>query len=218
MSVAEENFKGLSKSEVLSSRKLHGMNEFARDAKPSFFKTALKIFLEPVFLLLIGASLIYFLLGEARDGSVMLVFVVFMSGINLYQEWRTDKTLEALKSLSSPKVTVIRDGAESLVLSEELVPGDIMLLSEGERISADGEILFSDGFGVDESSLTGESDIVWKSCTDSSSRHWKENCCYCGTNAVTGRAVVKSEHYRFGYRVRANRQRCGGSSRQADAA
>ena len=71
------------------------------------------------------------------------------------------------------------------------MPGDIMLLSEGERISADGEILFSDGFGVDESSLTGESDIVWKSCTDSSSRHWKENCCYCGTNAVTGRAVVR---------------------------
>ena len=191
MSAAGESFKGLSESEVLSSRRLHGRNEFARDAKPSFFKTALKIFLEPVFLLLIGASLIYFLLGEARDGSVMLVFVVFMSGINLYQEWRTDRTLEALKSLSSPKVTVIRDGAESLVLSEELVPGDIMLLSEGERISADGEILFSDGFGVDESSLTGESDIVWKSCTDSSSRHWKENCCYCGTNAVTGRAVVR---------------------------
>lgn len=102
----------------------------------------MKFFSEPVFLLLIGASLIYFALGEPRDGAVMLVFVAFMGSINLYQEWRTDKTLEALRNLSSPKVSVIREGEKEIIPSEELVPGDIMLLSEGEKISADGEILF----------------------------------------------------------------------------
>jgi Ca2+-transporting ATPase len=187
------NYKGLSNEEVLESRKIHGRNEIAQEEKVSLFKSALKFFSEPVFLLLIGASLIYFALGEPRDGAVMLVFVAFMGSINLYQEWRTDKTLEALRNLSSPKVSVIREGEKEIIPSEELVPGDIMLLSEGEKISADGEILFSDGFGVDESTLTGESDIVWKLAAPSflAERHWRLDHCYSGTNAITGRAIVR---------------------------
>jgi Ca2+-transporting ATPase len=123
----------------------------------------------------------------------MLVFVTFMAGINLYQEWKTDKTLEALRNLSSPKVRVIRDGKETVVASDDLVPGDIMLLAEGERIPADGEILFADGFGVDESALTGEPDIVWKTAAHEpdDGSYWKQNHCYTGTNVIAGRAVVR---------------------------
>ena len=189
----KNNYKGLSNEEVLESRKIHGRNEIAQEEKTSLLKIALKFFSEPVFLLLIGASLIYFALGEPRDGAIMLVFVVFMGSINLYQEWRTDRTLEALRNLSSPKVSVIREGEKEIIPSEELVPGDIMLLSEGEKISADGEILFSDGFGVDESTLTGESDIVWKLSAPSflAERHWRLDHCYSGTNAVAGRAIIQ---------------------------
>ena len=189
----ENNYKGLSVKEVLESRRIYGRNEINQEEKTSLLKNALRFFSEPVFLLLIGASLIYFALGEPRDGAVMLVFVAFMGSINLYQEWRTDRTLEALRNLSSPKVTVVRDGEKDIIPSEELVPGDIMLLSEGEKISTDGEILFSDGFGVDESTLTGESDIVWKLASPSflAERHWRLDHCYAGTNVITGRSVVR---------------------------
>ena len=189
---AGEDFIGLTSEEVREAREKFGQNEFASEKECGIFSTAFKILKEPVFLLLIGASLIYFVLGEARDGTIMLVFVFFMGGISLYQEWRTDKTLAALRSLSSPKVKVIRDGAEVSIESEELVPGDVMLLSEGERISADGDVLFSDGLGVDESALTGESDIVWKtSSAPSEAAHWRTDRCYCGTGVVAGRAVLR---------------------------
>ena len=188
-----KHYEGLTSEEVIERRQKHGRNQLEQAEKASLLKTVLKFFSEPVFLLLIGASLIYFALGEPRDGIIMLTFVAFMTGINLYQEWRTDKTLEALRSLSSPKVKVIRDGRESTIASDELVPGDIMLLAEGERIPADGEILFSDGFGVDESALTGESDIVWKVSAPSTETgsYWKSDHCYMGTNVIAGRAVVQ---------------------------
>lgn len=192
MLIGEIIYKGLNSVEVLESRLKNGKNQLEQEKKASLLKTALKFLSEPVFLLLIVASLIYFVLGEPRDGAIMLVFVAFMAGINLYQEWRTDKTLEALRSLSSPKVRVIRDSEEYTIASEELVPGDIMLLSEGERISADAKILFSDGFGVDESTLTGEPDIIWKvsESVSETERYWKSDICYAGTNVIAGRAVV----------------------------
>ncbi|MDO5563099.1 MAG: HAD-IC family P-type ATPase, partial [Synergistaceae bacterium] len=193
MSELEEKYFGLTEQEVLRNRKNFGRNEFAQKEKTSFLKTAVKFFAEPVYLLLIGASLIYFLLGEARDGTIMLAFIIFMGGIEMYQEWRTDKTLDALKDLSSPRVTVIRGGQRIAVASEELVPDDIMLLEEGERISADGAVLFSDGLGVDESTLTGEADIVWKTPepSEKEGRQWRLNVCYSGTNVVAGRGVVR---------------------------
>ena len=143
-----EKYSGLSQEQVAASRKLHGRNELASAQKPSFLKTALKEFSEPAFLLLIGAACIYFALGQPRDGCIMIFFVAASGAVNLYQEWRTDKTLDALKDLSSPKVTVIREGQEQEIASEELVPGDVMLLAEGQRIPADARLLFCDGLGV----------------------------------------------------------------------
>ncbi|MDO4562013.1 MAG: cation-translocating P-type ATPase [bacterium] len=192
MEVAEK-YRGLTAAEVAERRERYGRNVLAEDGSDGPLKKALKFFSEPVFLLLIGAACLYFFLGEPRDGVVMLVFVVFMGAINIYQEWKTDRTLEALKSLSSPKVTAVRGGEVVTLPSEELVPGDIILVAEGERIAADGEVLEADGFGADESTLTGESDLVWKVCAPAgdAGRGWRTDRCYAGTNAVAGRAVIR---------------------------
>ena len=188
-----EKYHGLDESDVIRLRAKYGRNIYGSGQKDGTLKKLLKSFSEPVFLLLTGAACLYFLLGEARDGAVMLLFVIVMSTINIYQEWKTDKTLETLKSLSSPKVTAKRGGYTVEIPSEDLVPGDIIIISEGERVSADGELLENDGFGADESVLTGEADIVWKCCAPAPGIGgvWRTDRCYAGTSAVAGRAVVR---------------------------
>ncbi|MCD7952587.1 MAG: HAD-IC family P-type ATPase, partial [Synergistaceae bacterium] len=188
-----EKYCGLSDGEVKKRRERYGENSLTLKREDSALRVLLKFFSEPVFLLLIGAAGLYFFLGEPRDGAVMLVFVAFMGTINIYQEWKTDRTLAALKSLSSPKVTAVRGGEVVTLPSEELVPGDIIIVSEGERIAADCELLENDGFGADESALTGESEIVWKVCVPhgEAGRGWRTDHCYAGTNAVAGRAVAR---------------------------
>ena len=140
----------------------YGRNELTPQKKESFFKKALHVMAEPMFLLLMIASVIYFILGEPRDGAVMLLFVTCMITIDVAQEWKTDRTLRALRDLSAPRVTVIRDGIRQEIASAELVPGDIMVLCEGIKIPADGSIVSCSDFCVDESTLTGEPVRVWK--------------------------------------------------------
>lgn len=118
-----------------------------------------------MFLLLIIAAVIYFILGEPKDGAIMLVFVVGIISIEVIQEWKTDKTLNALKDLSAPHVKVLRDGAEKIINSSDLVPGDLMYIAEGVKVPADGVVLKSSTLCVDESSLTGEAEGVWKVTT-----------------------------------------------------
>ena len=137
MAEITERYCGLSAAEVEERRGRYGRNVIAEEEGKNPLKKVLKFFSEPVFLLLIGAACLYFFLGEPRDGAVMLIFVAFMGAINIYQEWKTDRTLEALKSLSSPKVTAVRGGEVVTVPSEDLVPGDIIILSEGQRINAE---------------------------------------------------------------------------------
>ena len=94
-----------------------GKNELVAKKKESFFHKILKVISEPMFLLLIVAAIIYFILGEPRDGAIMLVFVVGIISIEVIQEWKTDKTLNALKDLSAPHITVLRDGNEKVINS-----------------------------------------------------------------------------------------------------
>ena len=147
-----------------------------------------------MFLLLIIAAVVYFILGEPRDGGIMLVFVLGIISIEVIQEWKTDKTLKALKDLSAPQVKVIRDGEEKTILSRDLVPGDLMLISEGVKIPADGEVVKCSDLCVDESSLTGEAEGVWKITTsnaDSESKdYWRKDYCYAGTLVTQGNAAI----------------------------
>lgn len=192
----ENNFcnnKGLTSEEAKLLQEKFGKNELVQTNKQSFFSKILSVLSEPMFLLLIVAAVIYFVLGEPRDGLIMLIFVFAIITIEIIQEWKTDKTLEALKALAVPHIKVFRDGQEIEISSVDLVPGDFMMIQEGIKIPADGFIVSQNDLCVDESSLTGESEGVWKTSKDKnkkSSDYWKKDYCYAGTLVTQGSAII----------------------------
>ncbi len=184
---------GLTSEQAKKLQEKYGKNELTQEKKQSFFKKTLHVICEPMFLLLIFAALIYFILGEPRDGAIMLVFVFGVISIDVIQEWKTDKTLNALKDLSAPHVKVLRDGKETVIPSKDLVPGDLMLIAEGVKIPADGTVLKANDLCVDESSLTGEPEGVWKVTSDEeepSLDYWRKDYCYAGTLVTQGSACI----------------------------
>ncbi|MBC7764939.1 MAG: HAD-IC family P-type ATPase, partial [Hyphomonadaceae bacterium] len=185
------DYEGLSQEQVSDGQKQHGLNELVPEKKRTFLRKALQVLSEPMFILLFFTSILYFVLGEMRDGAIMLAFIVFMVSINIFQEWRTDKTLDALKDQSSPQVRVFRDGVVTEIECKHLTIGDLMLLEEGEKISADGQIIEMRDLGVDESTLTGEAEVVWKTLKASDTDHWRKDYIYAGTTVTQGNAVVK---------------------------
>ena len=186
--------QGLTMEQARNLQEKYGKNELTPQRKQSFIRKALRTICEPMFLLLLIAATIYFFLGEPRDGAIMLIFVVGVIGIDIIQEWKTDRTLNALKDLSAPRVQVIRDGRQQTIESVNLVPGDLMMIAEGVKIPADGVILDANDLCVDESSLTGEAEGVWKVTADKAepkSDYWRKDTCYAGTLVTQGSAVVQ---------------------------
>ena len=206
---------GLATNEAQALQVQYGKNELSSEKKEGFVKKVFHIITEPMFLLLIVAATIYFILGEPVDGLIMLVFVVGIISIEIIQEWKTDKTLNALKDLSAPHITVLRDGVEKNIASADLVPGDIMKIHEGVKIPADGYVIKCSDLCVDESSLTGESEgvwkIVWKVETDGSEKssdYWRNDYCYAGTLVSNGTGFIKvdkiggeTEYGKIGFNV-----------------
>ena len=187
-----KELKGLTSKEVKELQEKYGKNELSLEKHKLFIFKIFEILCEPMFILLIIASLIYFVLGEPRDGIIMLIFVIGIIMIDIIQEWKTDKTLKALKDLSEPKVTVLRDGKKVEILSSNLVPGDIIFICEGEKIPADGYVLKCNGLCIDESSLTGESVGVFKTTEDDNNdSYFKTNYCYQGTLVQLGTGVIR---------------------------
>ena len=187
-----QTMKGLTDEEVRVARDKYGKNQLIPTKKESLFLKILEVLKEPMFLLLLVAAVIYFILGEPQDGIVMLVFVLGIISIDIIQEWKTDKTLSALKNLSAPHITVIRNGVEKSINSEELVPNDLMIITEGVKIPADGNVLVANDLCVDESSLTGEAEGVWKCIDDNNSDdYWRRDYCYAGTLVTQGRGIVR---------------------------
>lgn len=196
MTEQRTEIQGLTEQEVRERQRKYGKNILIPEKKQSAVLKFLHVLSEPMFLLLIIASVIYFILGEPRDGAIMLIFVVGVIGIDAFQEWKTDKTLNALKDLSAPHITVIRAGKEQRIASEELVPGDLMLIEEGIKIPADGRVLRQSDLCVDESSLTGESQGVWKTSEEDAggqSGYWHRNACYAGTLVTQGSGCILVE-------------------------
>ncbi len=183
---------GLTTAQAQKLQAQFGKNELAAQKKQSFLGKALHIICEPMFLLLIIAAVIYFILGEPRDGAIMLIFVIGMISIDVMQEWKTDKTLNALKDLSAPHIQVLRDGKEITIPSVDLVPGDLMIIAEGVKIPADGQVVRASDLCVDESSLTGESEGVWKEAAQAepAEGYWRRDYCYAGTLVLQGSAAV----------------------------
>ena len=186
-----ENIKGLTDEEVILSRESNGSNELIKKKKEPLILKILGIFKEPMFLLLIIAASVYFIVGEYGDGIIMLVFVVAVCFIEFVQEAKTDKALEELNKLSSLNVNVIRNEKRMVVSSEEIVVGDKVILEEGDKVPADGKVLYAQSLGVNESSLTGESEVVYKTIKEDKDNHFKLNICYSGTDVTNGMGIIE---------------------------
>jgi Ca2+-transporting ATPase len=161
-----KDIKGLSSREVEERLKTDGYNEIPAQGKRGFFAIFVEVLKEPMLLILVAAGAIYFFLGEPRDALMLSVFVAFIVGITFYQQRKTERALESLRDLSSPRALVIRDGAPRRIAGREVVVGDILVLREGDRVAADSAVLESVNLMVDESLLTGESLAVAKSIWD----------------------------------------------------
>ncbi len=192
-----DNFKGLTEEEVKIFQDKYGFNEFVKEKKSNPLIKFLGVFKEPMFLLLIGAAALYFILGEPKEAAIMLIFVIFVATITFVQEWKTEKTVNVLKDLTSPKANVIRDGKRKCINSSELVPGDIIYISEGEKVPADCEVLYCSNLSVNESSLTGEAESVFKSSINKSFNenvskdYWKKDHIYSGTVITFGQGIAR---------------------------
>ncbi|MGB9463983.1 MAG: cation-translocating P-type ATPase [Candidatus Acidiferrum sp.] len=149
-----------------------------------------------MILLLVAAGVIYLILGEPRDSLVLLISIFAILGIDLYQQNKTERALEALRDLSSPRALVIRDGLQTRIAGREVVRGDIVILTEGDRVPADGVVLSCVSLSVDESLLTGESVPVRKSPGDvslSMARPGGDDLpfVYSGTLVVQGHGIAE---------------------------
>jgi P-type Ca2+ transporter type 2C len=158
-----ENITELSEEEAAGLLIKEGYNELPSQKKQSLLSILLNVLKEPMLLLLLGAGLIYLFLGEVKDSLILLIFVFVVVGITFNQERKTERALDALKNLSSPRALVIRDREQKRIPGREVVSGDILILREGDRVPADGVVLSCTNLLVDESLLTGESLAVRKS-------------------------------------------------------
>lgn len=165
MSSNNFNITGLTSEQVKEAREKHGQNK-ADYKKENVFITAIKsLATEPMIILLLVASCIYFISGKIGDGIFLVSAIIFQSIISLYQVSRSKNALEKLKNFIQPNCKVIRNGEVIEIPSEELVIGDSLMIEEGKMISADGMITYAADFSVNESILTGESLVVYKDQT-----------------------------------------------------
>ncbi len=148
---------GLTEEVVFTRLKQEGYNELAKSQSRNFLAIAWETIKDPIFLLLGGGGIIYWILGDLQEALILLGFVFFITGISLYQEGKTEHALEALRDLSSPRALVIRDGQRNRIAGREVVRGDVLVLAEGDRVPADAIVLSCSNLSTDESLLTGES-------------------------------------------------------------
>jgi len=154
--------RGLSNEEAATKLRVEGCNEIPSARKRNTFAIAWDVVREPMFILLIAAGTIYLTLGEKTDAAMLLGFVFVVIGISFYQERKTERALEALRDLASPRALVIRGGEQKRIAGREVVRGDVLVLVEGDRVPADAVLLACTNLMADESLLTGESVPVRK--------------------------------------------------------
>jgi Ca2+-transporting ATPase len=188
--------KGLTQKEASDILQKEGYNELPSSKPKSVFKIALGVVKEPMFLLLVACGTLYLTLGDIQEGFMLLGFVFVVMGIEFYQEKKTEKALDALKDLASPRALVIRDGETIRISGKEVVKGDIVVLQEGDRVPADALVIKNNNLLADESLLTGESVPVRK-------KEWIEGdniptpggedipVVYSGSMIVQGNGLVK---------------------------
>jgi Ca2+-transporting ATPase len=153
---------GLSGTEAAACLAAEGFNELPRTARRPVFKIVIEVLREPMLALLLAGAAVYLLFGEAHEAVILAVFATFSVAITAVQQTRTERVLEALRDLTSPRALVLRDGQRQRIPGREVVRGDVVLLAEGDRVPADALLLGAEDLHADESLLTGESLAVRK--------------------------------------------------------
>lgn len=184
--MAEKNFnvKGLTEEQVLAARQRFGSNRLEYKKENNLLRILINLLKEPMVILLLVASFIYFFYGKTGDGIFLTVTILLVSAISLYQDSRSRNALEKLKNVTQPHCKVIRNQQVEEIKTEDLVVGDSMLVEEGATVAADGSIVHSHDFSVNESVLTGESVPVSKAPEN------EDHSVYRGTSVVSGLAVA----------------------------
>jgi len=192
------DFPGLTQTQAERRLQQDGPNELAAARRRSWGDRWLELLAEPMISLLVAAALIYTVLGDLGEGLTLGVFVLAVIGLTLYQEGKSESSIEALREMTQPMARVSRDGERLAIPSREVVCGDVLHLSEGDRVAADGVVLWADNLQVDESLLTGESVGVSKGVAngdDANVPHTMEGAnrttqVVGGTHVIRGQAVV----------------------------
>jgi P-type Ca2+ transporter type 2C len=187
---------GLSEEDAIRRLAEAGYNEITSAKPRSLLTLAWDVLHEPMLLLLVGAGIIYLLLGDFEEAILLLASSFVVIGITLFQERRTERALDALRDLSSPRALVIRDGRRRRIPGREVVPGDLVVLAEGDRVPADGLLRSSANLSVDESLLTGESVPVRKVAAEAEQAMARPGgddlpSVYSGTLVVRGQGIAE---------------------------
>ena len=164
--VGGRTYPGLSGHEAALRLAAEGPNELPASQTRNLWMIALEVLREPMFVLLTVACAIYVVLGDLREALILFASVMVIVAITIYQERKTERALEALRDLSSPRALVIREGVQMRIAGREVVHGDLVLMKEGDRVPADAVLLEASDFTADESLLTGESVPVRKTAWD----------------------------------------------------
>lgn len=187
---------GLSVTEISQLRQTYGLNKLEGDEKDHIIWRFIEQFKDPLILLLLGSATLSILVGQYEDAMSILGAVMIVSTVAFIQNYKSEQSLEALNDLVPPRCNVIRSGQTTNILAEELVPGDIIRLSSGDRVPADCRIIQCNGFYLDESSLTGESELRLKNANplNDSDKEYnipeQANMVFMGTLVNTGHATV----------------------------
>ena len=187
---------GLTQAEAAARLAAEGYNELPTAARRDLPAIALEVIREPMFLLLVAAGAIYLALGDLNEALVLLASVFVVMGITIYQERKTERALEALRDLTSPRAFVVRDGGKQRIAGREVVRGDILIVKEGDRVPADAVLLDCHDLKADESLLTGESVSVRKQAWDRKSQIGRPGgddlpFVFSGTILVQGQGVAE---------------------------
>lgn len=185
MNIKKQDLKGLTLDQVVDSRKTYGQNKYKYKKDNKLLAFLKSIFAEPMVILLLVASVIYFANRQYSDAIFLTASILLIVAISLYQESRSHNALAKLQEFSEPLCKVIREGQQQYVKTEDIVVGELVIVEEGGLIPADGVILRSNDFSVNESILTGESMVVFKD------KEKQDNKVFSGTTVASGLAIVQ---------------------------
>ena len=187
----KSSLNGLSEKEAKSRIKTYGLNELPKEKEKCVFQIFLSAINDPIIYVLVVAAILSFIVGEYLDGFAIIFIIMVDAVVSTVQEIKAEKNSEALKDLIKVKVKVVRENKHYEIDSSYLVPGDIIIVEPGTKVSSDARIINSNNLTVDESVLTGESIGVAKSSDSSSLGDDSKKCMiYAGTSVLTGRAIA----------------------------